>query len=196
MSEISLGKKIITSFVITIIAIAVFVGIAMLFGKVGIPLWPFVFFLFFYASIMNFDRSKFWPTAIGGFLGIFVGMSQGIFTQMTGSPTVGFIVFAVFALALVTMFIMGGIPCVNVLTLLLMTLLTVFPSMTPGGWAGFPVGTAGYDIGYIESFIRVICSYALAVILFVVINSIMAKKTVGAQSLMESAKNGESSCAE
>lgn len=172
MENAGSGKKILMSLIIALVAIAIFVGIGAVFSMIGIPLWPFVFFMFFYTSIDKFDRSKFWPTAVGGLVGTVVGMSQGIVTELSGSSVAGIAVFAVLAVACVTLFIMGNVRFVNVLTLLLITLITVF-TFTAGDLAGSPASS----MGYVESFIRVVGSYALSVVLFMIINSIMARKT-------------------
>lgn len=176
MNELPLGKKIITSFIITLISILVFIGIGMGFAKIGIPMWPFVLFMLFFASIDNFDKSKLWTTTIGGLIGITVAMSQGIITELTLNPLVGITVFAILAIAVVTMFIMGNVPYVNVFTMMLVALLTSI-SFTPGILAGFP----GVEINYVEAYIRVLCSYALGVVLFVIITNIMARKAINAQ---------------
>lgn len=181
MNETSLVKKVMTSLVISIVAIIIFVGIGIGFGMAGIPLWPFVFFMFYFTSVVNFDKSKLQPTAIGGFIGIFVGMSQGIITQLTGNPAIGLAVFIVLALTVITMFIMGDFPFINVLTMLIITLLTLFTVMVPGDWAGFTSSMAGYDMGYLEAFIRSACSYVLAVGLFMIVSNVMAKKAAKAQ---------------
>ncbi len=181
MNETSKAKKVVTSLIISIVAILIFVGIGIGFGMIGIPLWPFVFFMFYFTSVVNFDKSKLWSTALGGFIGILVGMSQGIVTQLTGNPIIGLAVFIILALTVVTMFIMGEFPFINVLTMLLITLLTLFSVMVPGDWAGYTSSMAGYDMGYLEAFIRSICSYALSVGLFVIISNVMAKKAAKAQ---------------
>lgn len=187
MNEVSLGKKIVTSAIIAVVAIAIFVGITIVFSMIGIPLWPFVFFMFFFTSIDKFDKSKLWSTAIGGFIGIFVGMSQGMITQLTGNEMIALIIFALMAISLVTMFIMGDVPVVNVFTLLLLTLITLFTSNVPGDWAGFTSEMAGYDMGYIEAFVRICGSYALSVLLFVVVSNVMAKRAAKAVVTDESA---------
>lgn len=181
MNGTSLAKKVVTSLIISIVAIIIFAGIGIGFGMIGIPLWPFVFFMFYFTSVVNFDKSKLWSTTIGGFIGILVGMSQGIITQLTGNPMIGLAVFIVLALTVVTMFIMGEFPFINVLTMLIITLLTLFSVMVPGDWAGFTSSMVGYDMGYLEAFIRSICSYALSVGLFVIVSYVMAKKTAEAE---------------
>lgn len=183
MNEASLGKKIFTSFIISLVAIAIFIGIGIGFSKIGIPLWPFVFFMFFFTSIDNFDKSKLWPTAIGGLIGILVGMTQGIVTELTLNPITGIVAFAVLAIICVTIFIMGNVPYVNVFTMILITLMTVF-TFTASDLGGFP----GMEMSYIESLLKVASSYALSVGLFVIISSIMARKALSAQPSVESAQ--------
>lgn len=80
MKNQSRVKKAITSALILLAAVVVIVLIAMAFGTIGVPLWPFILFLFFYTSVDNFDPAKLKGTAIGGLLGIIVGMSQGVVT--------------------------------------------------------------------------------------------------------------------
>ncbi|MBC3888117.1 hypothetical protein GH810_07325 [Acetobacterium paludosum] len=180
MNELPLGKKIITSFIITLISILVFIGIGMGFAKIGIPIWPFVLFLLYFSTIDAFDKSKLWQTAIGGLIGITVAMSQGIVTELTLNPGAGVAVFAILAIAVVTMFIMGNVPYVNIFTMILVALMTAI-TFTPGNLAGFP----GVEMNYIEAYIRVLSSYALGVVLFVIITNIMAKKAMNAQPTVE-----------
>lgn len=180
MNELPLGKKIITSFIITIISILVFMVVGIGFSKIGIPVWPFILFILYFSTIDAFDKSKLWTTAIGGVIGITVAMSQGIVTELTLNPIVGTVVFAILAIIVVTMFIMGNIPCVNVFTMILLALMTAI-TFTAGNLAGFP----GVEMNYIEAYMRVLCSYALGVVLFVIITNIMARKVMNAQPIAE-----------
>lgn len=173
MQQKNLSKQIIKSALIFVIAVVVIVLIAIGFGAIGIPLWPFIFFLFFYTSVDNFNPQKLKGTAVGGVIGIFVGMSQGIVSQLSGNTMVGFAAFALLALILGTAFIMGNVAWANVFGLLLMTLLTLFP-LEPCVWAAIP---ARSTLGWVECFLRVMASYLIAVIIFVAVSAIMRKKS-------------------
>lgn len=172
MKNQSRVKKAITSALILLAAVVVIVLIAIGFGAIGVPLWPFILFLFFYTSVDNFDPAKLKGTAIGGLLGIIVGMSQGVVTQLSGSVVVGYVVFGVLALVLCTAFIMGDVVWSNVFGMLIMSILTLF-SLEPCVWAGFP---AQSDMGWLEAMLRVLGSYLIAVALFVVLVILMKKK--------------------
>lgn len=165
-------KKVITSALILLAAVVVVVLIAMGFGAIGVPLWPFILFLFFYTSVDKFEPAKLKGTAIGGLLGIVVGMSQGVVTQLSGSTVVGYVVFGVLALVLCTAFIMGDVMWANVFGMLLMSILTLF-SLEPCVWAGFP---AQGDMGWLEALLRVLGSYLIGVALFAVLAVLMKKK--------------------
>ena len=172
MQQKNLSRQIMKSALIFVAAVIVIVLITSGFGAIGIPLWPFIFFLFFYTSVDNFNPQKLKGTALGGMIGIFVGMSQGIVSQLSGNTTVGFAAFALFALILGTAFIMGNVAWANVFGLLLMTLLTLFP-LNPCVWAALPARTT---LGWTECFLRVMASYLIAVVLFVLVSAIMRKK--------------------
>ena len=181
MKEQSRAKKILSSAVTFLIAVVVIASIAVAMGAVGIPLWPFIFLLFFYSSVDGFNPQKFTGTALGGFIGIFVGMSQGIFTQLLGNPVAGIVCYALLALVLGTAFIMGDVPWANVFGLLLMTLLSLF-TLEPNVWAAVADKP---DMGSIEAFVRVIASYAVAVVLFIIVNSVIKKKAAAAAAAEE-----------
>lgn len=172
MEKQTKGKRIISSSIIFIVAVLIVVCIAIGMGALGIPLWPFIFLVFFYTSVDNFNMTKFKGTAIGGLIGIFVGMSQGILTQISGNSILGIVGFAICALVLGSAFIMGDVWWANVFGLLVMTMLTLF-SLDPWIWAGIP---DAIGMGSIEAFIRVIISYLIGVLLFIIINSVMKKK--------------------
>ena len=132
-------------------------------------LFALVFFLSMLAFALYPGQGVF---RLGGMIGIFVGMSQGIVSQLSGNTTVGFAAFALFALILGTAFIMGNVAWANVFGLLLMTLLTLFP-LNPCVWAALPARTT---LGWTECFLRVMASYLIAVVLFVLVSAIMRKK--------------------
>lgn len=165
-------KHVVTSAVILIVAVVIIVGIAIGFGAVGIPLWPFILLLFYYSSFERFDSSKFVMTCVGTAIGIFVGMSQGIFTELLGNQTAGLVVFVTLVLVLGTGFIMGDVPWASIYGILTMTILTLF-SQTAGAWAGNPANT---DMGWVEAFSRCMASFAICVVLFVIVNALMKKK--------------------
>lgn len=169
-------KHILTSFIILVIAVVIIVGIAIGFGAIGIPLWPFIFLLFFYSSFDKFDSSKFAMTCIGTAIGIFVGMSRGIFTDVLGSSIAGIVVFAILAIVLATGFIMGDVPWASIYGVLTMTVLTLF-TLDPCIWAGVP---AAVDMGWVEAFLRCMASFAVGVCLFAVVNVVMKKKAAQA----------------
>lgn len=171
MNEGSLGKRILTSVMITIVALVVIVGIGIGFGKIGIPLWPFVFFLMFYLQLENMNGSKLWSTAIGGIIGIFAGMSQGIFTELTGNPIYGLAGMALVLFSIIVIFIMQATPYINNYTMLLLTMLTMFTVS-----ANALGGLTGTEMGFIEAFIRAFCSYAVSVTLFAILTNLMANK--------------------
>lgn len=172
MQEKSLTKRIFTSALIFIIAVAIIIGVSMGMGIVGIPLWPFIFLVLFFTSVDGSKPEKLMGTALGGFIGIFVGMSQGIFTQITGNAMVGLVLFIICVMVLGTAFFMGTVPWANVFGLLLMTIMTQF-TLAPNVWAGAPAIT---DMTSIEAFIRIVISYALGVVLFIIVTAVMKSK--------------------
>lgn len=172
MQEQSLCKRIFTAVIILIIAVIIIVPIAIGMGIVGIPLWAFILPLFYHSSIESFNPDKLKNTLVGGALGIFVGMSQGIFTQLFGSSLPGILCFAALALAFCTAFIVGSVPWVSTFGVFMMTLITLF-SLEPCIWAGVP---ASIDMGSVEAFVRVMVSYAIASALLSVISAVIKKK--------------------
>lgn len=177
MKEKSLISRIVTSVVIFLIAVVVVVVVAVGLGALGVPLWPFILLVFFYTSVDGFAPEKLKGTAVSGAIGIFVGMSQGIFAQLTGSTTAGFVCFGILAIVFCSAFIMGNVPWSTVFGILIMTIMTLF-SLEPCIWAGIPAKT---DMGSLEAFLRVIGSYAIGVILFVVLGIVMKNKAATAQ---------------
>ncbi|MDO5107200.1 MAG: hypothetical protein Q4D39_02880 [Coriobacteriaceae bacterium] len=175
MGDMPLGKKIITSIIILVIAVAVIIGIAIVFGMIGIPLWPFIMFLFLYSGLDNFDASKLPWTALSGAIGIFSGMAQGMFGEITGNPTIGMVAFALSAGALACAYIMGGVKWANLTGLLLMTVLTLF-SFEPSALAGVAEAT------WVGAFVRSMASYLIAVVVFVIVGKVTAGKAAAAQA--------------
>lgn len=173
MENQSTAKHIITSFLILVVAVIVIVAIGIGFGAIGIPLWPFILFLFLYAGIDKFDARQLPWTALSGAIGIFAGMAQGVFGELTGIPEVGLAVFAVSAAALATAFIMGNVKWANLTGLLLMTVLTLF-QFDPALLAG----VAG--AGWVSAFLRAMASYLIAVIVFFIVGKVMAARAVEA----------------
>lgn len=128
----------------------------------------------FYTPVDGFAPEKLKGTAVSGVIVIFVGMSQGIFAQLTGSTTVGFVCFGILAIIFCSAFIMGNVPWSAVFGILIMTLFSLEPCI----WAGIPAKT---DMGSLETFLRVIGSYAVGVILFVMLEIVMKNKAATAQ---------------
>lgn len=178
MKETSLPKQIFTSLATLLIASVVVIAIAVGLGIIGVPLWPFILFVFFFASAEGFKMEKLKYTAISGAIGIFIGMAQGIISQVTGSSIIGLICFIALVLVFCTAFIMGNVPWSNVFGILVMTIMTLF-SLEPCVWAGIATQA---DMGWMEAFVRVIVSYGLAVLVFIAVGAAMKRKAPAAST--------------
>ena len=152
------------SFTTAVIAIAVIAVIMAGLGAVGLPTWPYIFFLYYFTTIANMAKEKLWIAAIGGVIGLSVSFSQGIITLFTRSETTGFIVFLVLVILLVTFLLEGRWKVIDPFCLLLLTCLTNFAGVTQ------PV-----------AYLPALASLALSVLTFAIIIAITersaAKKT-------------------
>lgn len=142
-------------------AVVALVVIGVLLGLIGLPLWPFVFLLFFFASVDGFDMEKFKLDILSGVLGIFAGMSQAIVMQLTGNSTVALVAFFLCAMFLGASFVHGGTKWATLFGLMMLTMLTTI-QMQPFQIAGCPTLT---DMGALEAFLRVMGGYAIGVVL-------------------------------
>jgi len=123
--------NIVKSFLIAVVALVVIVSIILGLGLVNLPAWPFVFFLFYFTTVVGMAKEKLVVTAVGGFVGITVGFSQGLINLLTGDETISMVIFLAIIVVLVTAVIDGRLKVIDPLCLMMLTCLTSFTGITP-----------------------------------------------------------------
>ncbi|MGI6229424.1 MAG: hypothetical protein ACOYJL_00775 [Tractidigestivibacter sp.] len=141
-------------------AMLVIVLFGVLFGMVGLPLWPFVMLLLIYASYDGFDDERFRWSAIGAAIGLLTGMSQSVVSELSGSSVAGLVVFFLLAAVTAGSFVMGGVKWANFPMVLMLTITTVF-QLTPAQLAG----SASADVSAVQALGPVAVGYVVAVVL-------------------------------
>lgn len=147
------------SFLMALAIMVVFTAIAILFGAFRLPFWPFVFFLFYFAAIAGMDRSKLLTTAVGGFIGLSAGFSNSVVAALTGSDTIGLVVFLAGVTILITLLMDGRIRFVNTFCMFMVTCLSGFSESLVA-----------------EAYLPGVVSYLIAVLLFTGITALLAKR--------------------
>ncbi len=115
------------------IAIAVLVvigGVSVGLGAIGIPAWPFIFFLFAITTLSKLTKDGWLDTFIGGLIGLLVGLSSVIFGYFFG-PTVGLIALLVLVIILITLLVSGKFKYINVVCLFVLTAVSSFTAFIP-----------------------------------------------------------------
>lgn len=157
------NPSIIKSILISTVALAVIIGVAVLgFPLLKLPGWPFTFFLFYFVSIERMSKDKLLTTAIGGFIGITVGFSPELLTVLTGSEGIAWLGFLVLLIALVTMVVDGRVKVINHLCMLMVTVL-----LPPGLELNLPP----------EAYLPAVCSYVIAVAIFAIMVNVIPKQS-------------------
>jgi hypothetical protein len=154
--EAKTAKKpnIFKSFLIALIALAVILGMVLgVFPLLGLPGWPFTFFLFYFLSIAGLAKEKLLPTAVGGFIGMTVSFSPGLIGALTGDEGIGWVVFLVALLVLVALVVDKRVKVVDHLCMLMITAL-----LPPG---------LHLDLSP-ETYLPSVITYAIAVALFTI----------------------------
>ena len=124
-------------------------------GVINLPARPFLLFLFFYAGAMGMSKDKIWLTAAGGFTGMIAGLLESL-----SIPALSFFSLRaslIIASAAIIMLFIRGYPRVLDIACFLM-----FAYCT-------------YSAGLVEplSFLPALGSYAIAVIMFAGIASLI-----------------------
>ena len=163
MSNKNITNKhsIIKSFLIAFVIIAGLLAITVVgFGLIGLPGWPFCFFLFYYLTFAHIAKVKLLDTAIGGFIGLTVGFSPGILSALIGIDGIGWLITIILLIVLVTIVVDGRIKVIDPLCMMMVTTLTGY---------GLQCNTAP------ELYLPSVGSYAIAVVGFAIVVKVVSK---------------------
>ena len=140
-----------------LIAFAVLAGIIvciLVFGMIKLPGWPFCFFFFYCLTFTH----KLLNTAIGGFIGLTVGFSHGLFSTLIGNDGIGWLGTVILLIVLVTIVVDGRIKVIDPLCMMMVTVLT-----SSGLYSTTP-----------EAFLPSVCSYAIAAVGFAIVVNVIS----------------------
>jgi len=146
-------KSLITSIVVLVVVI----GIMILFTMAKLPFWPFILFLFWYSTVLKMDPTSFVPTAVGGAIGLVVSYSTVYLTPLIGATNATIVLLAI-VVVLLTILVDGRFKYIEGQCFLLITVLLNIPGIITSPAAGTLPG--------------ILISYAIAVVVFVVIGLI------------------------
>ena len=191
MPDQKMGKpNIFKSFLIAIVILLIIGAIKSGLEFVKLPVWPTFFFLFYFSTVLNMAKEKLWVTAIGGFIGMTAGFSEGLVTMLTGNETVGLAVFLVILIAFLTAIVDGRVRVVEPFCLMVLTCLTnpVGFVASEDGLLSYVTGHAGFDVSIgmeatpkdytlFKYYALCTASYAIAVSAFALITFVMNRKS-------------------
>ncbi len=121
---------IIQSILVAVAILAFVVVLSLLLGLVGLPAWPFIFFMFFLTTFSQINRSGWVDTLVGGLIGLVVGLAQVIGTRFFGA-TVGLALLAVGVLVILTLLVDGRFKYTNKACLFVLTAVSSFALFIP-----------------------------------------------------------------
>lgn len=121
---------IIQSVLVAVAILAFVVVLSLLLGLVSLPVWPFIFFMFFLTTLSQVNRTGWVDTFVGGLIGLIVGMAQVIGTQFFGA-TVGLALLAVAVLVILTLVVDGRFKYTNKACLFVLTAVSSFAAFIP-----------------------------------------------------------------
>ena len=167
-------KALLKDFVLFLIVTVLLAALGTIFGLVGIPLWPNVLLLFIYAMFDRMDNKELLWTVVSGIVGTFVAMSSAIFTEITGSSTVGLIAMIIGILILGTAAVVGNVKWAKMLAILMLCYVMLM-AIQPWQIAGLSTAT---DIGALKAFLLACVSFVVSIPLMMLIGW-LAKKLHG-----------------
>jgi hypothetical protein len=148
------------SFLLALILAAVLLGMVLwLFPTLGLPGWPFTFFLWYFVSIARLQKDKLLVTAVGGFIGLTVSFCPALIGYFTGDIGIGWIVFLVLLVLLIAFIIDGRMKVVEHLCMLMITAL-----LPPGLGVELPI----------EKYLPAVVTYAITVAIFTILVLILS----------------------
>lgn len=145
------------SLITSIVFLAVVIGAMILFQMAKLPFWPFILFLFWYSTVLKTDPTAFYPTVVGGAIGLVVSYSTVYLTPLIGA-TNALIVLLAIVVILLTILLDGRFKYVEGQCFMLITVLLYIPGIITSPLAG--------------TLPTILISYAIAVAVFVVIGLI------------------------
>jgi hypothetical protein len=149
------------SILVAVVILAVIVLLSLGLAAIGLPAWPFIFFLFALTTLAQVTRTDWVQTAVGGLIGLVVGMAQIIGTHFFGA-TVGLVLLAVSVLVILTLVVDGRFKYTNKTCLFILTAVSSFATFIT-----------------FEQVMPIILSFLAGVALFGVIVFIMESRAKG-----------------
>lgn len=121
---------IVQSVLIAVAILAFVVVLSLLLGLVSLPVWPFIFFMFFLTTLSQVNRTGWVDTFVGGLIGLIVGMAQVIGAHFFGA-TAGLVLLAVSVLVILTLVVDGRFKYTNKACLFVLTAVSSFALFIP-----------------------------------------------------------------
>ena len=147
-----------------LIALSILVGLIALtvlgFGQIKLPGWPFCFFAFYYLTFAHMAKDKLLITAVGGFIGLTVGFSQGLLSALVGDGP-AWLGTIILLIVLITIVVDGRIKVIDPLCMMMVTVLTghgLHANIAP------------------EAYLPAVGSYAVAVVAFAIVVNLISKR--------------------
>jgi hypothetical protein len=170
-NETTKKPNVFKSLLISVILCAVLLGIVIgLLPLMGLPGWPFTFFLFYFVSIAKLAKDKLLVTAIGGFIGMTVSFVPELVGALIGDVGIGWVVFLVLLVVIIAMIVDGRVKVIDHLCMLMITAL-----LPPGLELDLSAPT----------YLPAVLSYVIAVAIFtaavLLISNIAKKKAASAE---------------
>ena len=154
-------KSMLIALVILVILLPMILG----FDASPMPVWPFIFFLFYFTTFAGMARDKLLTSAVGGLIGILASFTPPILYHFFGVPAdIGMLLLLVPVLLILTAVVDRRFKYVDPLCLLMLTVLTNIAGATYLGVVYTPLA----------EFLLILASYAIGVALFFVVTTIMA----------------------
>ena len=121
---------ILQSILVAVAILAFVVVLSLGLGAIGLPAWPFIFFMFFMTTFSQLSRAGWVETFVGGLIGLVIGLAQVIGTQLFGA-TAGLALLAVAVLAGLTLVVDGRFKYTNKACLFTLTAVSSFALFIP-----------------------------------------------------------------
>ncbi len=121
---------IVQSILVAVAILAFVVVLSLGLAAIGLPAWPFIFFMFFLTTLSQVNRSGWVETFVGGLIGLIIGLAQVIGTRFFGA-TAGLALLAVAVLVVLTLVVDGRFKYTNKACLFVLTAVSSFALFIP-----------------------------------------------------------------